>query len=241
MTATLASIVIPAYNEGESIRRHVERLIFSVKSTVEILVIVDDPSDTTLPVINNMAQTFPELACLINTTGKGPANAIKFGLAASSGEVVVVTMADGCDDPAQIDELIRLVDRGVAIAAASRYMAGGQQVGGPRFKSLLSRIGGKSLKILCNAGTNDATNSYKAYSREFLETVTIESDAGFELGLELVAKAIRLKKPIAEIPTIWLDRTEGASNFKLIKWLPKYLKWYFYAFGPKSKNEIRVH
>ena len=34
-----------------------------------------------------------------------------------------------------------------------------------------------------------------------------------------------------EIPTIWLDRTEGASNFKVLKWLPKYLRWYRFAFG----------
>ena len=45
--------------------------------------------------------------------------------------VAVVTMADGCDDPRQIDDLARLVERGVVVAAASRYMPGGQQVGGP--------------------------------------------------------------------------------------------------------------
>ena len=46
-------------------------------------------------------------------------------------DVVVVTMADGCDDPQQIDQLARLVERGVVVAAASRYSKGGQQVGGP--------------------------------------------------------------------------------------------------------------
>ena len=60
-----------------------------------------------------------------------------------------------------------------------------------------------------------------------------QPDAGFEVGLELVAKARRYRQPVAELPTIWLDRTFGVSNFKLAKWLPKYLRWYFYAFGPK--------
>ncbi|MGN6783251.1 MAG: hypothetical protein ACTHJH_17320, partial [Marmoricola sp.] len=81
--------------------------------------------------------------------------------------------------------------------------------------------------------TRDATNSFKAYNRHFVQEVGIESDSGFEVGLELVAKAKRRRLPVAEIPTIWLDRTFGMSNFKLAKWLPRYLRWYFHAFGPK--------
>jgi dolichol-phosphate mannosyltransferase len=64
--------------------------------------------------------------------------------------------------------------------------------------------------------------------------VGIESDKGFEIGIELVAKARRARLPVAEIPTIWLDRSFGASNFKLMAWLPRYLHWYFYAFGPAT-------
>jgi glycosyltransferase involved in cell wall biosynthesis len=234
-----ASIIIPAYNEGIFIRRHIERLFDRVKSPVEVIVVVDDSNDTTLPVIKQLTDTYPKLRAAINTLGPGPANAIKYGFAEALGPVLVVTMADGCDDPAQIDELIDLVDRGVAIAAASRYMPGGQQVGGPFIKALLSKLAGKSLRVIRNSGTNDATNSFKAYSRDFLEMVKVESSYGFEMGLELVAKAIRLRQPVAEIPTIWLDRTDGASNFKLVVWLPKYLKWYLYAFGPKMRKQVR--
>jgi hypothetical protein len=50
--------------------------------------------------------------------------------------------------------------------------------------------------------------------------------------LELVAKARRLRLPVAEVPTIWLDRSFGVSNFKLLAWLPQYLRWYMFAFGP---------
>jgi hypothetical protein len=142
-------------------------------------------------------------------------------------------MADGCDDPAQIDDLVRLVERGVVVASASRYMKSGQQVGGPFFKGLLSKLAGRSLYIFGRVGTNDATNSFKAYSAAFVEAVGIESDAGFEVGLELVSKARRYRQPVAEVPTIWLDRSFGISNFKLAAWIPKYLHWYFHAFGPK--------
>ena len=76
-------------------------------------------------------------------------------------------------------------------------------------------------------------NSFKAYDRAFVERVGIESRDGFEIGLELTAKARRMRLPVAEIPTIWLDRQAGVSNFKVARWLPKYLRWYRFAYGPK--------
>ena len=148
-------------------------------------------------------------------------------------------MADGCDDPRQIDALARLVDRGVVVAAASRYSAGGQQVGGPMFKSLLSKTAGRSLSLLGRVGTRDATNSFKAYSTEFIREVGIDSRSGFEIGLELTAKARRLRRPVAEVPTIWLDRTLGESNFQLKAWIPRYLRWYRFAFGkPMTPDQV---
>jgi len=140
-------------------------------------------------------------------------------------------MADGCDDPAQIDSLTRLVERGVVVACASRYMHGGQQVGGPWLKGRMSRLAGVSLRVLAGVGTHDATNSFKAYSRDFLRSVHVESDAGFEMGIEMVAKARRRRLPVAELPTIWLDRESGTSNFHVRAWIPRYLRWYLYALG----------
>ena len=86
---------------------------------------------------------------------------------------------------------------------------------GPCLKGLLSRLAGRSLQLLARVGTRDATNSFKAYSTDFVRAVGIDSRAGFEIGIELVAKARRLRLPVAEIPTIWLDRQAGVSNFKV--------------------------
>jgi hypothetical protein len=141
-------------------------------------------------------------------------------------------MADGSDDPRLIDDLTRLVERGVVVAAASRYMPGGQQVGAPFVKRSLSRLAGRSLYALARVGTRDATNSFKAYSTAFVREVGIDSRHGFEIGLELTAKARRLRRPVAEVPTIWLERDSGVSRFKLSAWVPHYLRWYRLAFGP---------
>src|SRR5580700_11909670 len=238
--ALRVSVVIPAYNEGESIARVLERIFESVTLPCEALVVVDDPADSTRPVVLRLAEREPRLHCLVNTYGRGPANAIRYGIDHAMTPVAVVTMADGCDDVRQIDDLVRLVERGVAVAAASRYMAGGQQVGGPLLKGMMSASAGRSLRMLARVGTRDATNSFKAYSTTFVRAVGIDSRDGFEIGIELTAKAKRLRLPIAEIPTIWLDRHEGLSNFRVAAWMPKYVRWYRFAFGRKlSLDELQ--
>jgi len=225
------SVVIPAYNEGAAVVPFLDRIFEAITLPAEVLVVYDTLDDTTVPFLESYAQREPRLRPVLNTLARGPANALRFGIGQATADVVVVTMADGSDDPMQIDQLTRLVERGVVVACASRYMRGGQQVGGPWIKGRVSRLAGVSLHLLARVGTHDATNSFKAYSRAFVERVGIDSDAGFELGIELVAKARRLGLPVAELPTIWLDRADGTSNFKVKAWIPRYLHWYLYALG----------
>jgi dolichol-phosphate mannosyltransferase len=231
------SVVVTAKDEGDGILDCLRRITEAVKLPSEVLVVCDTADDTTIPWVEKYAEEDDRVRVAINTYGRGPANAIHFGIDHAVAEVVVVTMADGSDDPQQIDQLTRLVERGVVVAAASRYSRGGQQVGGPALKGMMSRAAGASLRLLAGVGTWDPTNSFKAYHRPFVQQVGIDSTAGFEVGLELVAKARRLRLPVAELPTIWLDRSFGISNFKLVKWLPAYLRWYRFAFGPKLTVE----
>jgi glycosyltransferase involved in cell wall biosynthesis len=230
------TIVVTAYQEGPAITAYLDRLLESVMLSCEVLVVYDSPADSTAPYVVEYSRRDPRVVPTLNTYGSGPAKAIRFGFDQAAASVVVVTMADGCDDPCQIEQLTRLVERGIVIAAASRYMRGGRQIGGPPLKSFLSRMAGTSLYLLARVGTHDATNSFKAYSTKFVREVGIESDAGFEVGIELVAKARRRRLPVAEVPTIWLERTYGSSSFKLFQWIPNYLRWYVHAFGAPQRS-----
>ena len=227
------SVVVPVYNEGEEIVAFLDRLFEWVTAPCEVFAVYDTPGDSTVPHLLDYAGHEVRLKPTHNTYGPGPARALRYGVEHATAEIIVVIMADGSDDPQQIDDLAHLVERGVVVAAASRYVKGGQQVGGPFLKSLMSRVAGLSLYYVARVGTRDATNSFKAYDRAFVEKVGIESDAGFEMGLEMVAKARRHRQPVAELPTIWLDRQTGQSNFKVRAWIPRYLRWYRYAFGSR--------
>ena len=193
---------------------------------LEVLVVHDMDEDTTVPVVRRLQKSMPELRLHHNTLGRGVLNAIKSGLAAAEAPYVLVTMGDGADDPSDIDRMYAVAAAGADVVAGSRYMRGGRQIGGPLLKRTMSRVAGLSLHWLGGVPVHDATNSFRIYSKRLLEKVTIESDGGFELGIELTVKAHNMGMTVAEVPTTWRDRTAGQSRFQLWQWLPRYLKWY---------------
>jgi len=234
------TIVIPVYNETENIVTEIEALESQVSEPHIINIIYDFDEDTSIPVVKEIQKRASNINLIKNKYGRGVLNAIKTGLESSDSEYTIVTMADLSDPPNVINEMVKKADEEQAdIVCASRYMIGGKQIGGPLIKGFMSRCAGISLKYLAGVDTHDATNSFKLYRTSFLKNQTIESNGGFELGLELVVKAHNQGKKICEVPTVWTDRISGKSNFKIIEWLPNYLKWYFYAFKKKFKGKIR--
>lgn len=144
-------------------------------------------------------------------------------------------MADLSDSLEIVDDMYQKILEGYDVVCGSRYMKGGKQIGGPLLKGLMSRTAGISLHLLTGINTHDISNSFKMYSRKLLNNITIESNGGFELGMEIAVKAYSMGYKITEIPSTWRDRSNGESRFKLFQWLPKYLHWYFYALKNKNK------
>ena len=155
----------------------------------ELVVVYDFDGDTTVPVIARLAAEIPGLRGLRNDLGRGVLNAMKAGIAGTSAPYVLISMADGSDEPHVVDPMVALARAGADVVSASRYMRGGHQVGGPLFKRLMSRTAGLTLHWFAGVPTHDPTNNFKLYSRRFLDATTIESEAGFELALELTVKA----------------------------------------------------
>jgi dolichol-phosphate mannosyltransferase len=221
------SIVLPVFNEGANIEAVLTRLLAAVRvSPIEVLVVYDFEEDTTLPVVRRLMPSMPVVRLHRNTYGRGALNALRSGLEAATGEYVLVTMADGSDDPADIDRMLASAHDGADVVAASRHIRGGRQLGGPVVKRVLSKLAGLSLHWVGGLPVRDPTSNYKLYSRRLLESVTIESSGGFELALELTVKAHLAGLRLAEVPTTWHDRTAGESQFRLAEWLPHYLHWY---------------
>jgi glycosyltransferase involved in cell wall biosynthesis len=221
----LLSLVVPVYNEGANIRRLLAEIEAKVHVPHELVVVYDFDEDDTLPVLREHFAHLSHLR-LAKNPARGVLNAIKTGMRESRGDAVAVVMADVSDDLVAVDEMYRLIGEGYDVVCGSRYMRGGRQIGGPVFKSLLSRCAGVSLHLLTGIPTHDITNSFKVYSRRVIDETEVESNGGFEIGMELTAKAHMRGMRVTEVPSVWTERALGESRFKLVKWLPLYLRWY---------------
>jgi glycosyltransferase involved in cell wall biosynthesis len=227
MTPTLG-IIIPVYNEAESIGETISTIEKKVSTPHRTYIVYDFDEDNTLPAARGFLNKGLNLKFIKNPEG-GVLNAIKRGLREAEEDYLLVTMADMSDDYGVVDDMCGLMREGYDIVCGSRYMRGGRQVGGPLVKKTISRIAGVSLKYLTGLPTHDATNSFKLYRKSMLASIEIESDGGFEIGMEILVKAHFAGFRVTEVPSVWMDREKGKSRFKVVKWAPKYLKWYFFA------------
>lgn len=226
------SIVMPVYNEGQVIAETIRKVESSVKYNHELMIVYDMDEDTSVPQVKKLQEKFPNVKLIKNMYGEGALNALKTGLTKARTDAVCIMMADLTDDPKVLNTMMDKFLKGFDVVAASRYMKGGRQIGGPIVKQILSRIAGVSLYYLVGLPTHDATNSFRLYSKRFLQKTKIESDGGFELAIELTVKAHFGGYKVTEVPTTWTYLAKE-SRFYLKKWLPKYLKWYFWALRQK--------
>jgi glycosyltransferase involved in cell wall biosynthesis len=234
------SLIVPVYNEAENFPALVAEVERHVPVPFVMYVVYDFDGDTTVPVARALAKARPWLRLVKNEAGRGVVGAIRTGFRAAATGPALVLMADLSDDLSAAPRLLALYQQGYAVVCPSRYMRGGRQLGGPLLKRTLSRAAGLSLYWLAGFPTHDATNNFRLYDAALVNEVGIESSGGFELALELTAKAFRRGAAIAEVPTTWRDRTAGESRFRLSKWLPKYLYWYGYALASRLRRRRPV-
>jgi dolichol-phosphate mannosyltransferase len=120
---------------------------------------------------------------------------------------------------------------GCDIVCPSRFMPGGAMVGCPLLKAVLVRSGNFTLRHLARVPTSDASNGFRLFSRRVIRHIVVESREGFCYSIELLVKTHRLRWRIGEVPVRWFERRHGASRFRVLRWLPAYLRWYGYAFA----------
>ena len=133
---------------------------------------------------------------------------------------------------------------GFTEAVLTWAMTGGRMEGCPLLKAVLLRSAAFTLHRLAKVPSHDATNGFRLFSRRTLEQIEIESRRGFTYSLELLVKAHRLGWKVGEVPAQWHERTQGRSRFRVLRWLPAYLRWYCYAFATtylrRPANSVRL-
>ncbi len=237
------SIIIPVYNEAKNIKKVLDGIndvVGGIRCKAYVVYFLDN--DNTLPILNRIKDSYEfQIIILKSIYGGGAANQIKTGITKSAGNIVLVTMSDLSDNPKDIPIMYNKIKKGYDVVCASRYVDGGGQVAQNSkslIKKLLSMFVGLSLYYIKGIPTHDVTNSFRMYKRKIFKYMTIESDAGFSMAMEITVKAYALGYNITEVPTIWTDRSEGKSNFKIAKWAGSYFRWYRYALA-NGRSSVR--
>ena len=224
-------IVIPVYNEGGNIVATLRGLSREVKTPARVLICYDREDDDTLPAIaHNPGADEDSLSSSCAIPRARAHAAVMAGFAASKRRCVVVYPADD-------DYNAGILDRMVARRAGLRHRlrqplhAGRQHAGLPLAEG---RAGADAQHF-----TLHTSRGYRRAMRAAVSDVlaprdrriTVESDQGFSYSIELLVKAHRLGWRIGEVPARWFEREHGTSRFRVLSWLPAYLRWYGYAFA----------
>jgi len=220
-------ILIPVFNEKETIVKTLKNILSTVKCDFRILICYDYEEDPTLKIIKKIFSNNPKIVFIKNFSS-GFNNALVSGFKNSTADAVLFYMADDHINHDTINLCYEKFKEGYQIVCPSRFIKGGEMIGNPFFKALLTRLASFFLYNFTSFPIKDATNSFRLFTRELIDKVEIESNKGFTLSLELTAKAHRFNYKIIEIPTTWIERGKGQSRFKLISFILPYAKWLFY-------------
>lgn len=222
------NIIIPVYNEGENLIKVINHLKKNVKANYQILICYDDDSDNLFQYMNEILNINKNIK-LIKNNYHGPCGAVKTGLEKSETNAMIVYPADDLINGNILDDMYTLYLKGYDIVAPSRFMKGGSMKNCPLIKEIIVRFASFTLFKLSSIPVEDASNGFRLFSKKIINRFNIESELGFAYSLELLVKAERNGYKIKQIPSQWLEREIGSSNFKIFKWLKQYLKWYFYG------------
>lgn len=215
------TIVIPAYNEEKTIQKVIERVKKADIGPLEReIIVVDDASkDKTREIVNGLSG----VRLIAHEQNRGKGGAVKSGMRAATGDIVLIQDADLEYDPADFKKVIEPILSGQADAVmGSRFAYERPQYffGTPKSPFFTHYIGNLTIIFLTNllygySGT-DYEGCYKAFKREIISRIPIEAD-GFEYDNELICKLLRLGRTIMEVPISYKPRSYEAG--KKIKWV----------------------
>lgn len=209
------SVIIPCYNEVETIAEIVRRVL-AVGLASEIVIVDDGSTDGTREVLAEMeAENLPNVRIFYHEQNQGKGAALVTGFSKSTGEVLLIQDADFEYDPREYDILIKPIQEGIAeVVYGSRFL------GGPRkAMNFWNMVANKGLtlatNILYNAILSDMETCYKVFLREVAQNMKINA-RGFEFEPEFTAKVLKQGIRIYEVPISYNGREweEG----KKIKW-----------------------
>lgn len=225
------SILLPVRNEGMNLKVMLKILRAVMEVPHEVLVVHDDPRDTSIAVVQQAQREYPNVRLIHNSRGRGVINALKEGVAKARGEFVLIFAADEVGPVLAIEEMLQLANEGCDFISCTRYAHGGRRLGGSFIGGVLSRTANYLFHNFTGAVLTDSTTGIKLIRRTLFESLHLESSpVGWVVAFELAIKAQIAGIRLGEVPIVSIDRLYGGkSTFRLGPWVIEYLKWFLWG------------
>lgn len=232
------SVVIPAYNEEESLPETLKTLYKTlVQENIEheIVVTNDNSTDNTLKVLEELQNEIPSLVFYTNAGPNGFGYAVRYGLDRFTGNYVAVMMADLSDDPNDLVSFYKkAIEGNYDCVFGSRWVKGGTVIDYPWLKKVINRIANFIVKTVFRFKYNDCTNAFKLYKKETIAGLKPFLSPHFNLTLELPLKAIVRGYTYTVVPNSWTNRKYGESKLKIKEMGSRYLFILMYCWIEKQ-------
>jgi glycosyltransferase involved in cell wall biosynthesis len=212
------SVIIPVFNEEASISGVLDRILDLDLAPLEIEVIVsnDGSSDGTAGRVAPYLEREKRIRMVSSEANVGKGSAVRKGLEAATGDLVLIQDADTEYSPEDYPKLIEPIVKGVTeVVYGSRFLERWWPRGMRLQNWLANRVFTLTVNLLYNGSISDEGTGYKVFRRELLEALALEA-TGFEFCAEATAKVLRRRVPIVEVPVAYQARGgkwAGAPGF----------------------------
>jgi dolichol-phosphate mannosyltransferase len=210
-------VVLPTYNE----RLNIERMAADILATLpeaSLLVVDDSSPDGTGELADTLAAREPRIAVLHRPGKEGLGAAYRDGfrwvLDRQETRAVVQMDADFSHDPADLPRLLAPLMADADLVLGTRYMRGGDTVGWPWYRKLISRGGTLFARTVLLLPYRDLTGGFKAWRQELLDAIRLRETAGAGYGFQIETTwwAHRRGARIVQIPIVFRERVAGSSK-----------------------------
>jgi dolichol-phosphate mannosyltransferase len=210
------SVVFPTYNEKDNIGPLIEEVLRHTPPNTEVIVVDDDSPDGTWKVVEGMQARLPNLRLIHRTTERGLTSALRAGIDAAEGAVIVWADCDFSMPPAKVEDLLAQISSGADIAVGSRFVEGGgvriiHGSGDTLMAYLMSRTLNGFVRRVLGRSFHDYTSGFIAARREVLRRIPLKGGYG-EYFIDLVHRARKLGFEVVESPYLCVERRSGVGK-----------------------------
>ena len=188
------SIILPIFNERDSLPIMVRLLNSSIKFPKEIIIVYDSEQDNAINVAQSLVKEFDNIKLVHNKIEKGVRHAVEAGVQNAKYEIILITAVDEIFPIVAVDKMIsHFIQNDLDFVSGTRYAKGGIRLGGSLIGSIFSRVANKSFKFFTKIPLSDCTTGIKMMKKNIWQSIKLESKPigwAFSFELSILRKTI---------------------------------------------------